>query len=122
MDYDKKANNQITRAISIRQPHAEAILLGGKDIEYRSRKTNIRERLYIYASKTREHEEVFANYRIQSNKVAYGVMIGTVEIIDCQESTEYDGYYEWMLARPKRLKTYLKPINQPQPSIWIPQF
>lgn len=38
------------RALSIRQPYAEQILRGEKKIEYRSRPTNIRERVYIYAS------------------------------------------------------------------------
>ena len=38
------------RALSIRQPYAEQILRGTKEIEYRSVKTNIRERIYIYAS------------------------------------------------------------------------
>jgi len=41
---------KITRAISIRQPWVELILQGTKRTEYRSRPTNIRERVYIYAS------------------------------------------------------------------------
>ena len=40
------------RALSIRQPYAEQILRGTKKIEYRGRPTNIRERVYIYASLT----------------------------------------------------------------------
>ncbi|MBI4768802.1 MAG: ASCH domain-containing protein [Deltaproteobacteria bacterium] len=42
----------IARAISIRQPWVELILLGKKKAEYRSRPTKIRERVYIYASRT----------------------------------------------------------------------
>jgi len=38
------------RAFSIRQSHAEAIMRGVKPIEYRSRVTEVRERVYIYAS------------------------------------------------------------------------
>lgn len=41
---------QVVRAISIRQPYVELILLGVKKREYRSIPTNIRERVYIYAS------------------------------------------------------------------------
>ncbi len=37
------------RALSIRQPHAEAIMRRVKPIEYRTRPTHIRERVYIYA-------------------------------------------------------------------------
>ena len=40
----------IERAISIRQPYAELILRGKKKNEFRSRPTNIRERVYIYAA------------------------------------------------------------------------
>ncbi len=42
----------VHRALSIRQPYAELILREIKIIEYRSRPTNIRERVYIYASQT----------------------------------------------------------------------
>lgn len=38
------------RALSIRQPHAEAIMRGVKQVEFQSRATKIRGRLYIYAS------------------------------------------------------------------------
>ena len=41
------------RALSICQPHAEAILRGVKTTEYRSRATKIRGRTYIYASQRR---------------------------------------------------------------------
>ena len=41
------------RALSVRQPHAEAIMRRVKKIEYRSRPTNIREVVYIYASRVR---------------------------------------------------------------------
>jgi hypothetical protein len=39
------------RALSIRQPFAELIMRGKKDIEYRSRQTHIRERVFVYACK-----------------------------------------------------------------------
>ena len=48
------------RALSIRQPHAEAILRGVKTTEYRSRATKIRGRIYIYASLGRYGPEVEA--------------------------------------------------------------
>ena len=37
------------RALSIRQPHAEMILRGKKEFEYRRQTTNIRGWVYIYA-------------------------------------------------------------------------
>ena len=39
------------RALSIRQPFVEQILTGDKGIEYRSRRTHIRGRVYLYACK-----------------------------------------------------------------------
>ena len=42
--------NKPVRAISIRQPYVELIFRGEKKAEYRSIPTNIRERVYIYAS------------------------------------------------------------------------
>ena len=46
-----KRKHAIHRAISIRQPYVELILQGKKKFEYRSQPTNIRERVYLYASK-----------------------------------------------------------------------
>jgi hypothetical protein len=40
------------RVLSIRQPYAEQILLHQKKIGYHGRRTNIRERVYIYARMT----------------------------------------------------------------------
>jgi predicted transcriptional regulator len=46
-------SEQPIRAISIRQPWVELILRGVKKKEYRSQPTNIRERVYLYASAKR---------------------------------------------------------------------
>ena len=46
------------RALSVCQPFAEQILSGEKRIEYRSLPTNIRGRVYIYASK-RERKDAY---------------------------------------------------------------
>ena len=110
--------NEIVRAISIRQPYVEMILLGTKKIEYRSRRTNIRERVYLYASLTVE-TDVCEEEGLDPEKLPTGLIVGSVEIVDCTEEDKND--YEWHLANPKRLSTHLKPRNQPQPGIWRPQ-
>lgn len=46
-----------TRALSIRQPWAEQIVLGGKAVEYRGGRTNVRGRIAIYASLGRYNRE-----------------------------------------------------------------
>lgn len=111
------------RALSVRQPHAEAILRGTKKIEYRSIPAKIRARVYIYASKTRSSAEnekdCLDGYRIRdicSDDLPRGVVVGSVEMYDCRE--DGDGGYEWLLRKPERAKKLLPPANQPQP-VWF---
>ena len=113
-----KLSAKIQRALSIRQPYAEQIMRGTKKIEYRSIFTHIRERVYIYTSKKPGDPDVFARLRCQPGDLPTGVIIGTVEVVDCTGS---DGDYEWHLARPKRLAKHLKPKKQPQP-VWFRPF
>lgn len=108
------------RAISIRQPYAEQILRGLKVREYRSVPTNIRERVYIYAS---QHAGDWHDYDLlgyDASKLPRGVLIGTVEIVGCEWHQKADSY-AYLLAEPRRLKTKLKPKNQPNP-IWFRPF
>jgi hypothetical protein len=112
---------QISRAISIRQPYAELILRGEKKIEYRSRRINIRERVYIYAGLRPGDSDDWVDLRLSPGDLPVGVIVGTIEIVGCR-GNEASGEYEWLLARPKRLRKQLRPVNQPQPGIWRPQF
>lgn len=105
------------RALRIRQPYAEQILRGKKRFEYRGRRTNIRERVYIYASLTPGYPEDWKNMKMQPGDLPTGVLIGTVEIKDC---TGKPGNYEWHLAKPERLKRKLKPKKHPQPAWFYP--
>ena len=82
------------RALSVRQPYADQIMRGTKQIEYRSRPTKIRGRIYIYASLT----PAFSN----GEDLPLGVIIGSVELFDC---TKGPRGYEWHLRNPKRLAT-----------------
>ena len=95
------------------------ILRGTKKIEHRSRKTNIRERVYLFASPTIE-KDICEEEGIDCTKLPTGLIVGTVEIDDCIEEGRNE--YEWHLANPERLSTYLKVKNQPQPGIWRPRF
>lgn len=93
-------------ALSIQQPNAEQILRGIKEIEYRSRPTNRRERVYIYASKTPHSARSWEEIGLNPGDLPNGVLVGTVEVTDCQYKR---GEYQWRLAKPKRLKRLLKP-------------
>lgn len=110
----KKIQN---RALSVRQPFAEQIIKGCKPIEFRSIHTNIRGRIYIYASKS-PIKEAFERLGKVPGDLPAGVLIGTVEVIDCIEKP--DEYY-WVLANPKRLKKLIKPQRRPQP-VWFKPF
>lgn len=107
------------RALSLNQPFAEMVLRGEKLIEYRSRQTHIRERVYIYATKGMLHPDLWPNYGFDYDRdiLPQGFLVGTVEIVDC---TEGNGEYEWHLARPKRLRTPIAPTGVPQPGFFRP--
>jgi len=109
------------RALSIRQPNAEAILRGVKKIEYRSGPTNIRGRILIYASlsrySTEDEADMMTEYRIKDvtcDELPRGVLVGSVELYDC------DGG-DWHLRNPQRAKKLVRPKNQPQP-VWFKPF
>jgi len=105
------------RALSVRQPFAELIVSGQKPIEYRSRRTHIRGRVYVYACKGLGPAESFEEAGYTPEELPQGVIIGTVEVTDC---TGVDGDFEWHLANPQRIKTPLKVRGMPQPGFFWP--
>ena len=105
------------RALSIRQPYAEQIFRGTKNVEYRGRPTSIRERVYLYASRTPGDVEDWEEMKMQPGNLPTAALVGTVEINDC---TGEPRDYEWPLANPERLKRHLKPKRHPQPAWFYP--
>lgn len=105
-------------ALSIRQPYAELILRGTKKVEYRSVPTSKRERIYVYASLQPGPEDDFRAVNLEAGDLPTGVIVGTVEIQECEGKR---GDYHWHLARPQRLKTLIKPRKHPQP-VWFRPF
>lgn len=111
---------KITRAISIRQPFAELIHMGKEKIEYRSTVTTIRERAYLYARMHQGGSEAQLKHTGKTfEKLSKGIMVGSVEIVDCRETE--DGF-AFKLSHPKRIKKLLKHKNRPSPKFWIPKF
>jgi len=112
---------EVTRAISIRQPWAELIMQGVKQREYRSRATNIRERVYVYASLTPADDPAgWRKVGHERGKLPTGVIVGSVEIVGCRSDGTVDEFaYE--LANPKRLRKPIAPKNHPQPGFWRPK-
>jgi hypothetical protein len=118
---DALEQHEPMRALSIRQPAAEAIMRGLKPIEYRSGPTNVRGRVQIYASRQRDsatdEAATMAEYGIRNvvcDNLPRGVLVGTVDLYDC------DGG-EWYVCDPRRATKFLKPKNQPQP-VWFYPF
>ena len=97
-DEVKSAEPEKIRALSIRQPYAERILRGDKKIEYRTWPTTHRGKIYIYAAKTPVllpgHEDP-----LDPLKLPRGVLVGTVEIVNCKKG---ETYFEWVLKNPVR--------------------
>ena len=115
-------NPAIRRAISIRQPYVELILRGEKTEEYRSQATNIRERVYLYASLREEEEDgEWEEADMERGSLPVGLIVGSVEIVDCYFNEEMDRF-AYVLAEPRRLTRLLKPTNRPQPKFWLPVF
>jgi superfamily II DNA or RNA helicase len=109
------------RALSIRQPFAEAIMRGTKTTEYRSGNTNIRGRILIYASLTRygDNEETemlqeFGIKDVEADDLSRGVIVGSVELYDSDEG-------EWYLRNPQRAEKFVEPVNRPNP-VWFYPF
>lgn len=100
------------KALSIRQPWAELIMLGIKDVENRSWATEHRGSLVIHAARAldvskEELSEFGDEYGFDPNKLVYGALIGSVEVVDCTMKVtsdwHYQGQYGWYLKNPKRL-------------------
>jgi len=104
-------------AISIQQPYVHRIFNKTKKVEYRTVNTHKRGVVYIYASlgKSREGDckrnEDFAN-------LPRGVIIGTVEVIDCVRYGHRS--YGYVLKNPRRFRRAIKPKKKPQPVWFIP--
>lgn len=113
------------RALTIPQPHAEAIIRGKKLVDYRSGATTVRERIYIYASPERldpeEELDWLGEYDIEnvsSDELPRGLIVGTVELFDCT----YDGRnFSWHFRNAERAPELLAPKNKPM-GIWFNPF
>ncbi len=113
------------RALSIRQPHVEAILTGKKRVEYRTRPTNIRGTILLYAGlgryPTHVESEMLRTYGLRGvacDDLPRGVIVGSVDLVDC--TMRSDGSYEWQLRNPWRATKLRRPKKHPQPGWFWP--
>lgn len=113
------------KALSLRQPHAEAVMRGVRLVERRTYSTTVRGRIYIYASYARadnaEEACLMQKYGIQDkscDELPRGVILGTVELSDC---TGTKSNYQWHLTNPTQLQVFKIPNNTPR-STWFTPF
>lgn len=112
----------ITHAISIRQPFVELILRGVKKREFRSGPTNLRERVYLYASiRPADWPEEWRRVGKRPGELPTAAILGSVEIVDCRWDERVEDW-AYVLERPKRLARPRYVTNHPQPRFWLPRF
>ena len=105
-------------ALGVRQPWAELILRGVKTVEVRSQPTNVRGPVYVYSSKKLSEidpaEQAVRNHGIAVELLPFGVIVGTVDIVDsrtcrsrdaaaaCVPKSYLKGQFAWRLENPTR--------------------
>lgn len=103
-------------ALSIRQPWLEFILQGRKTIEVRTWSTKYRGPLLLHASRAIDRDAC-SHFGIQSGELAFGAILGVVDLVDCQRFTHEswekllpahlnmrdfkDGLTGWILRNPR---------------------
>jgi hypothetical protein len=104
------------KALSIKQPWAQLIIIGAKDVENRSRPTSFRGRFAVHVSlKRADFEEVDIEAiphhlrepvkRAWERNASAGCVIGTVELADCIRDSNspwaIDNNWHWVLRDPR---------------------
>jgi len=116
-------------ALSIQQPWAELILRGIKTIEVRRVQARPQTQIYLYASQRLSTlpgiSDLISRHEIQADSLPRGMIVGTVDIVDCRQSRVEDAAaaqissallvetYSWVLGNPQRL-------SQPVPPRYVP--
>lgn len=104
-------NTKDIRILSVRQPWAELIVLGHKDVENRSMPITHRGVLLIHASRTPApitDRQIQRRYHIhiERHTLLTGGIIGMVDLVACvteYDSMWFDGPYGWVLRDARRL-------------------
>lgn len=108
------------KALTIKQPWADLIIAGIKDIENRTWKTSYRGRVLIHTSKSpcsRGDLDAYPLSALSENinldkyapgRFTNGAIIGSVDIVDCvmNHPSEWaeKGVYNWVLANPVKFE------------------
>jgi hypothetical protein len=116
------------KAITIKQPYAQVIVQGIKDVENRTWKTNFRGRVLIHAGKTIIPLEEFKKeyYKTRSKKLCEtlisvnennltSAIVGSVEIVDCVRNSEsvwaMENHWHWILKNPVMFREPIRNVK-----------
>lgn len=112
------------KALSIKQPWAELIVSGIKDIENRSWRTHFRGRVYVHASAkisdfvlSSEQLKLFMASRISKDNLTFLAIIGEVDIVDCVIN-HASVWAEQMITHPCEEIPGMSIIQRGQDYIW----
>lgn len=124
-------------ALGIRQPWAELILRGIKTIEVRSLPTRAPRTVYLYTSQKLADipaaRDALTKHRLDPQSLELGLIVGTVEIVECRPCTPADadaasvpaellrGQNAWRLENPVRLNEPMRPRFLPY-GVWFYPF
>ena len=124
-------------ALGVRQPWAELILRGRKTLEIRSRPTEVRGPIYLYAGKTLSDVPEAAGVCLEEGfgieSPPRGRLVGAVTITGCRPAAPADAaaacvperllkdHFAWELADPARLSEPVKPRFLPY-GVWFYPF
>lgn len=101
------------KTLSVKQPWAYAIMYLGKDIENRTRKTNMRGLIAIHSSKQIDYDAYYwlksEGYKLPPlEMLETGKVLGTVELTNCvtEHASEWkeDGTFGYVLKNPQPFK------------------
>lgn len=104
------------KAMSVHAPHAYAICMGKKDIEYRSKPTNRRHWILIHASQSKDSDDCFNEYGINPKNCKRGAIIGACKITECIKNSEWD--FEYYLDEPLLFKNPIEGVRGAQSIFW----
>ncbi len=98
------------KALTIRQPWAQLIVIGIKDVENRTWQTRHRGPLLIHAGLRADrageqwYRDLLAEEEIVwPDPLPTGAIVGAVQLVDCVTKSDrdwFDGPYGWLLAKP----------------------
>ena len=102
------------KAITIKQPWANLIVMGLKDVENRTWSTNYRGRVLVHASSI-PNIDALCDWEEKLGIVPKCAIVGSVEIIDCvlnhPSKWAIEGHWHWVLANPIMYKKPIKGIR-----------